>query len=122
MKGLVTLFLISIMLLQSMAKLSIVTNYYINQAFISATLCENISKPQLNCHGKCFLSKKLKAEEKKEQKNPSIFKGLESNTLFFYDLFSLKIIRNILFTYITTSIYLVKSYNTALNCIFQPPQ
>lgn len=39
-----------------------------NQDYISKELCENKSKPELLCNGKCYLKKQLKQEEEKEQK------------------------------------------------------
>jgi hypothetical protein len=39
-----------------------------NQSYIAKTLCENKDKPQLHCEGKCYLMKKLKLAQEKEQK------------------------------------------------------
>lgn len=38
-----------------------------NKDYISKVLCINIDKPQLNCNGKCFLTKKIAEAEKKQQ-------------------------------------------------------
>lgn len=35
--------------------------YAANQDFIATVLCENRDMPELNCDGKCYLAKKLKA-------------------------------------------------------------
>ncbi|MCE7042712.1 hypothetical protein [Dyadobacter sp. CY312] len=40
--------------------------YQINKAYITRVLCENRDKPQLNCNGKCYLARKLKAQQEKE--------------------------------------------------------
>ncbi len=39
-----------------------------NQNYIAKALCENSDKPQLHCEGKCYLMKKLKQAQEKEQK------------------------------------------------------
>ncbi|NCI52015.1 hypothetical protein GWC95_18975 [Sediminibacterium roseum] len=48
---------------------AIVTSYYTNTAAYEKN-CENKAKPQLACHGKCQMMKKLKAQEQKDQQNP----------------------------------------------------
>lgn len=44
---------------QLVLKLSIITWFEINQDYIAATFCENKSRPELVCCGKCVLYKKL---------------------------------------------------------------
>ena len=46
-----------------------VAYYRINQDYIAKNLCVNRDKPMMNCNGQCFLAKKLKAAEDKEQKS-----------------------------------------------------
>src|SRR5690606_11041889 len=64
---------ISIVLLISLlsANLSnvlVFAGFKMNQAYIAKTLCENRDKPVMMCGGKCYLKKKLKQAEEKEQK------------------------------------------------------
>ena len=42
--------------------------YLINFDYISKELCENKTKPQLECNGKCYLAKQFEAESKKQNK------------------------------------------------------
>ena len=42
--------------------------YQINKEYITKVLCENRDKPQLHCDGHCFLAKKLKAQQEKEDR------------------------------------------------------
>lgn len=42
--------------------------FELNKSYITTVLCENKDKPELNCNGKCFLSKKIKQVEEKERK------------------------------------------------------
>lgn len=57
------------LLLQTCGSVVIVLNFYLNRAYIAQNLCENKSKPQLNCCGKCQLNKKLQQQENKDQQN-----------------------------------------------------
>lgn len=57
-------------LLQIFGKLVILLNYEINKEYIAKNLCENRSKPTLNCKGHCQLKKQLEKEEKNEQAPP----------------------------------------------------
>ncbi len=59
----------------------ITLNFYTNQKYIAANLCENRDKPQMNCNGKCQLCKKLASEDKKDKNNPE--KNNETNTPVF---------------------------------------
>ncbi len=52
----------------TLSKLFVYAEFKSNQAFIAANLCENRGRPELNCQGKCYLMKKLKAAEDKEKK------------------------------------------------------
>lgn len=45
--------------------------YQINKAYITRVLCENRDRPQLNCNGKCYLAKKLKEQQEKQDKQTS---------------------------------------------------
>ena len=46
-------------------------NYKINYKYISTVLCENKTKPALQCHGKCHLQKELKKTAEQESENNS---------------------------------------------------
>jgi hypothetical protein len=48
----------------------IVFEFYANQKYIAARLCENRDKPLLHCDGKCQLAKKIKSEQNKNRQNP----------------------------------------------------
>lgn len=61
--------LILLTLSSGFTKLYFYIGYELNKPYIATTLCENISKPELKCNGKCYLAKKIKIAEKAEQ-NP----------------------------------------------------
>lgn len=45
-------------------------DYSINKNFIASNLCENRLRPEMKCHGKCYLKKKLaKSSEGQESQN-----------------------------------------------------
>jgi hypothetical protein len=45
--------------------------YQLNKEYISKNLCENRDKPEMKCEGRCYLCKRLKKEENKDQENPN---------------------------------------------------
>ncbi len=47
-----------------------VLDYMANYDYIVNTLCENKDKPELECNGKCHLSKELAKEAGTDDKNP----------------------------------------------------
>jgi len=101
-------------------------DYAINKEYISKNLCENRSKPKLNCNGKCHLMKQLKKAGAENQTDGTTSKGASNqeencfhvNSLFDFnssitvsqsDKFYLKTISNLL-------------PSTYLQDIFHPPQ
>ena len=91
-----------------------------NQNYIAKALCENRDKPQLHCEGKCYLMKKLKQAQDKEQKQerqtqkPQVQEALLVDPLVF---------RQFVFNEIKFHI----PYSTGMpqnikNSIFHPPQ
>lgn len=61
-------------------------DYQLRQDFIASTLCINKAKPQLNCNGKCYLAKRIKAAEDRETKaQHNIFEKYELPTLICED-------------------------------------
>ena len=47
-------------LLQVFNKSVTVSGFMLERDYISSKLCVNKSKPQMHCHGKCYLMKELK--------------------------------------------------------------
>lgn len=44
-------------------------SFYLNQSAIVKEKCENKSKPEMKCNGKCYLAKKLKEADLENEKN-----------------------------------------------------
>lgn len=63
------LFLIVAILSANFTALFVFAGFTANQKYISSTLCENRDKPWMHCNGKCYLIKKIRQAEEKEQSN-----------------------------------------------------
>lgn len=83
MRKLWVITLLGIILLQSSVKTMIVAHYYVYRDTIASTLCENRTQPLLNCKGKCYLKKKIEAEEKHQNQLPASVRE-QSEVIFFY--------------------------------------
>lgn len=44
--------------------------YMANYEYIATVLCENRDAPEMNCNGKCYLSKMLAEQKRQQDKNP----------------------------------------------------
>jgi len=63
---------VSILLLVALAsqffyQLDFYAYFKLNEDYIANNLCENRNKPELRCHGKCFLMKKIKEAHQKQE-------------------------------------------------------
>lgn len=58
--------LIAAMLFQSFSKAIIYASYIENRDFIAKNLCENRSRPEMHCNGKCHLRKQLQKDEQND--------------------------------------------------------
>ncbi|WP_379968402.1 hypothetical protein [Epilithonimonas sp. UC225_85] len=68
MKSLITVFIIFTIALRPLMPL---VDYAVNYNFITKNLCENKSKPQLLCNGKCYLKKEIAKTSTDQSKNDS---------------------------------------------------
>lgn len=87
--------LLASLLLQCFQVPMMVVNYYTNKQEFLAN-CENKSRPELACEGKCILMKKIKAAEQKEDQEKKGTKGsgsadILSSRCFFANELSLSI-------------------------------
>jgi hypothetical protein len=112
--------LIACIVSSSFSRFFIYAGFEMNRNYIATKLCENRNKPWLHCNGKCYLMKKIKQAEDKQnsaeretQKNLIQEAYCENNTsVKFYT----HLIRVIGIPH--NRIELPKGYNT----IFRPPQ
>ena len=68
LKSLFTFFIILTIALRPLMPL---VDYAVNYDFITKNLCENKSKPQLLCNGKCYLKKEIAKTSTDQSKNDS---------------------------------------------------
>ena len=107
-----------------LSKLSIYANFKINQDFISKVLCINKEKPKSTCNGKCYLSKKLEEQEKREEKQLPNERSERAEILFCSDNSSKPLSKNV-FSQKKNKITIKNSFilsNEFVDSIFQPPQ
>jgi Na+/citrate or Na+/malate symporter len=68
-KKVISLIFLSLFSLQTFYSAGLIVWYMANQKAITQKHCINKKNPSLHCNGKCYLSKKIKeAEEKNEEK------------------------------------------------------
>ena len=54
-----------------MARYCVFLGFSLNSSYITSEICENRSKPEVHCNGKCYLMKKLKQVEENESRGSS---------------------------------------------------
>ena len=65
------LFLVVLVLLQTLGREVLVMNYQLNKARITELYCVNKARPQLHCNGKCHLAKQLRKADNDNKKAPA---------------------------------------------------
>lgn len=68
MRPLVSYILLLAILLPTFSPWGTIAYYHANKDYIARVLCENRDKPQLHCDGQCYLAKKLKAQQDKQDR------------------------------------------------------
>jgi hypothetical protein len=66
LKILASIFLSGIIFIQTFSAYFIKADFLLNQSYIAENLCVNRDKPMMHCNGKCYLSKKINEQEKKD--------------------------------------------------------
>ncbi len=84
LKKIVAIWVLIAVLLQTFSAAIIVSDYLANKKFISERLCENRSRPQLHCNGKCYLKKKI-ARESGEQNGERRNRAAEDVVVLFFE-------------------------------------
>jgi hypothetical protein len=123
MRKAVAIFLTILLLLQCSMKLVIVVYYQINKAYIASNLCENKAKPSMKCQGKCYLAKKLKAQENQEKGMTDLLKLVAEISFYFPDIvFDLHRPSFVSINEAQNGFYLIKPYTSQFASLFQPPR
>lgn len=66
-KGFIAGTFLLLFFLPSIANLILLVDFEINRAYIAKELCENKSRPEKHCAGKCYLKKNLEKENTQKQ-------------------------------------------------------
>lgn len=108
--------------IQSFSKLVIEFNFEISRSYIAKTLCINRNNPESTCKGKCYLKKKLNADE--DQQQPASKNSVQKNSQ--PDLFlnkpleiDVSIAKEIILHH---SLYRFSDSQEFVKPIFEPPQ
>ena len=67
-RSVLTYLLLISVALQPFSREVTIMSFELNREYIIKNLCENRDRPQLHCDGKCFLAKKLAAQQKQQDK------------------------------------------------------
>jgi len=62
-----TIFLTFSIFIQTFSTFIIQADFFLNRSYIAKNLCVNRNKPIMHCNGKCYLTKKLKDQERQDQ-------------------------------------------------------
>lgn len=120
MKHFLSIVLIFVILLQSFSKLVLLSNYLLNNEFITLNYCVNKSKPKLKCNGKCHLTKQLKEQEKQESSSKDNSKSVDEAQ--FCSEYDHTILPRFIYVSISANwTYLNGETNTTSPSIFHPP-
>lgn len=68
MRRAIVFFLLIITLLPTVSQWGTIAYFQLNRDYIAKVLCQNRKRPQLNCNGKCYLARKLKQQQDKQDK------------------------------------------------------
>lgn len=85
-----TIFLTFSIFIQTFSTFIIQADFFLNRSYIAKNLCVNRDKPMMHCNGKCYLSKKLKDQEKQDQSPVSKTEKFDVQPFFIPQLFSVK--------------------------------
>ena len=124
MKTALVYLLLMTMLLPSISPWGTVVYYQANKEYIARVLCVNRTRPELHCDGKCYLAKKLKAQQDKQDKETTErVQNTPWMSLFCTDRPSFDF-RPVVLTELAKLVasYLLKSYTVSPAVIDQPPR
>ncbi|WP_425423142.1 hypothetical protein [Spirosoma panaciterrae] len=101
----------------------IIAHYQLNKEYIARVLCENRDKPQMHCDGKCYLARRLKAQQDQQDRETSErVQNTPSIQLFCIDVFRFACEPVAAVTGMNSVFdYQLATYSAPLPAVFQPP-
>lgn len=115
------IFLIVAIVGSGFSRLMVYAGFKANQSYIAKELCENKSRPLLNCNGKCYLMKKLKQAEDKEKKQEKEEKGSRYQEALPVSVAAVLTIRSLV-DFKTYPHFSTPPLQNITSSIFQPPK
>jgi hypothetical protein len=111
-------------LLPTVSPWGTIAQYQLNKDYIARVLCENRDRPELHCNGQCYLAKRLKAQQDKQDKEttervqhtPFIQLYVEAGAVFVFTPASSQLTGACLFTYLFAIVF------RPLDGLFRPPR
>ena len=71
MRPLIALLLLCSLSVHCAGRLGVVARWWLTRDYAARVLCENKARPQLHCNGKCQLSKQLRLQARRENRQQS---------------------------------------------------
>ena len=107
MRSLLVYLLLFAVLLPGISPWGTIAYYNINRNYIARVLCENRDRPELHCNGQCYLAKKLKAQQDRQDNDtterirntPVVQLFCEKETVFSFAPLTAPTDAAVLFTY-----------------------
>ncbi|GAB3554696.1 hypothetical protein [Spirosoma fluminis] len=123
MKNVLVFLLLFATLLPTVSPWGTIAYYQVNKAYIARVLCENRSKPELHCDGKCYLAKKLKTQQDKQDKETTERVQNTPTVQLFCDEYASYTFPIIRYAQRSTRLftYLLATYSAPHSSLFHPP-
>lgn len=124
LKRLLAIGLIVAMISVNFSRFVAYASFQVNKDYIAKVLCENKSRPEMHCNGKCYLMKKLKQAEENEKKQSVKDNFGQLDTSFFQQSSEHTLVQLILISVVQNNfpIYSYKYCNHYIKVIFRPPK
>lgn len=71
MRSAIAYILLLAIMLPTLTPWGTIAYFKLNRDYIAKVLCENRKKPEMHCNGKCYLAKKLKQQQDKQDRETS---------------------------------------------------
>ncbi|MFD2934254.1 hypothetical protein [Spirosoma flavum] len=123
MRSLLTYILLFAVLLPSVSPWGIIAHYQLNKEYIARVLCENRNRPELHCDGKCYLARRLQAQQDKQDKETTErVHNMPLMQLFCESGFYFNFSGPTRFFTLQRFVYLVSHYDSPICVLLRPPR
>ncbi|WP_080056377.1 hypothetical protein [Spirosoma aerolatum] len=122
MRSLLIYTLLLAVLLPSISSWGIIAHYQLNKEYIARVLCENRDKPQMHCDGKCYLAKRLKAQQDKQDKETTERVQHTSLVQLYFEAYQVfTFVSPVVDTHRHVFTYLLSLYTAPAHGLLRPP-